>query len=119
MVPMDQEVRRAVVAALVRPSDSSDYQYRADAGVAMAGFAEMPEAVQPLAQLLLDAADTFVTWATALALLRRKNLTGLTLVTRVLADADDQHTGRVVDAVRDVFMIYASERDAAVRYVTC
>ena len=112
---MDQEARRAVVAALVRLAGSSDYQDRADAGVAMAGFAEMPEAIQPLSQFLLDAADTFVTWATAEALLRRKDLTGLTLVARALADADDNHAGWIVAAVRDVFMIYASERAAAVR----
>src|SRR4051812_42960816 len=62
MAFMDNDARRAVVAALTRLAESRDYQDRADAGRAMAAFGETPEAKQPLRQLLLDPADTFVTF---------------------------------------------------------
>lgn len=40
---MDNGARRAVVATLLRLANSADYRDRADAGQAMAIFAEMPE----------------------------------------------------------------------------
>ncbi|GAA0716264.1 hypothetical protein GCM10010199_17710 [Dactylosporangium roseum] len=115
MTGMDVEARRAVVAALLRLAGSGAYQDRADAGRALASFAEMPESAQPLRRLLLDADDTFVTLVTADALLRRKDPAGLALVARALADADDNHADWIFTAVQNVYMIYASERDAAVR----
>lgn len=112
---MDAEARRAVVTALLRLADSGAYQDRADAGRALASFAETPEAMQPLRRLLLDAGDTFVALVTAEALLRRQDPTGLALVARALMDADDNHADWIATAVQSVYMIYASERDAAVR----
>ncbi|MGI5175866.1 hypothetical protein ACQEVZ_05985 [Dactylosporangium sp. CA-152071] len=98
---MDTGARRAVVAALMRLAGSSGYRDRADAGAALANFAEMPEAARPLQQLLPDASDTFVTLVTADALLRRKDSVGLALVVRALADADDQHAQWIHSAVRN------------------
>ncbi|MEU5554299.1 hypothetical protein ABZ738_31460 [Micromonospora sp. NPDC047793] len=115
MTGMDVEARRAVVVALLGLAGSGAYQDRADAGRALASFAEMPESAQPLRRLLLDADDTFVTLVTADALLRRKDLAGLALVAGALADADDNCADWIFTAVQDVYMIYASERDAAVR----
>ncbi|MEV6692740.1 hypothetical protein AB0M35_14845 [Micromonospora sp. NPDC051196] len=48
---MDVEARRAVVVALLRLAGSGAYQDRADAGRALAGFAEMPESAKPLRRL--------------------------------------------------------------------
>ena len=115
MVGMDVEARRAAVAALLRLAGSSAYQDRADAGRALASFAEMSEAMQPLRRLLLDAGNTFVTLVTADALLRRSDPAGLALVARALTDADDNHADWIATAVQNVYMIYANERDAAVR----
>jgi hypothetical protein len=117
MAPMDNEARRAAVATLVRLADSADYRDRANAGVALASFVEMPETRQPLQRLLLNAADTFVTRVTADALLRREDGAGLATVAQALASADDNHADWIHAAVHDVFTIYASQRDAAAR--TC
>jgi hypothetical protein len=115
MATMSDEIRRAVVAALLPLADSADYRDRADAGRAMASFAEMAEARQPLRQLLHDAADTFVTRTTAEALLRRQDAIGLAAVASAMASADDNHADWIRTAVCDVFTIYAHERDTAVR----
>jgi hypothetical protein len=49
MVPsMNNEVRHIVVGALLPLAGSGEYQDRADAGRALAIFAELPEARQPL-----------------------------------------------------------------------
>ncbi|WP_232534035.1 hypothetical protein [Plantactinospora sp. KBS50] len=115
MTGVDAEARRAVVVALLGLAGSGAYQDRADAGRALASFAEMPGSAQPLRRLLLDADDTFVTLVTADALLRRRDLVGLALVAGALADADDNRADWIFTAVQDVYMIYAGERDAAVR----
>jgi hypothetical protein len=115
MTGMDVDARHDVVVALLRLAGSRAYQDRADAGRALASFAEMPESAQPLHRLLLDADDTFVTLMTAEALLRRKDPAGLALVARALADADDSHADWISTAVHNMYMIYASERDAAIR----
>jgi hypothetical protein len=117
MAPMNKESRRAVVANLLQLADSPDYQDRADAGRAMASFVEMPETRVALQQLLLDADDTFVTRVTAEALLQRHDAPGLAAVAQALASADANHGDWLHTAIVDVFMIYASERDVAVR--TC
>lgn len=114
---MDTETRRAVVAVLSRLAGSADYRDRADAGQAMARFVDLPEARQPLQVLLLDAADTSVTQMTAEALLRREDTDGLAAVARALASADANHADWIHTAVDDVFTVYASQRDTAVR--TC
>ncbi|MEU4424388.1 hypothetical protein AB0F81_27530 [Actinoplanes sp. NPDC024001] len=112
---MDIETRRAVVEELSRLAGSADYRDRADAGQAMARFVDMPEASQPLQGLLLDAADTFVTHATAEALLRREDAEGLTTVVRALASAGANHADWIYSAAHHVFEIYANQRDTAVQ----
>jgi hypothetical protein len=74
---MNDEARRAAVIALIGLARSRDYRDRADAGRALASFAETPEAQGPLLELVLDAGDTFVTRVTAEALLRRQDTVGL------------------------------------------
>jgi hypothetical protein len=112
---MSDEARRAVVAALMRLAGSPDYHDRADAGRGLASFAEAAEALMPLLKLVLDADDTFVTRATAEALLRRQDKVGLTVVASALAVADPNHADWIQTAVLDVFSVFSTERDAAVR----
>jgi hypothetical protein len=112
---MDHEARWAVVAALVGLAGSPDYRDRADAGRSLAGFAAAEEAREPLLELLLDAADTFVTRVTAEALLRRQDEAGLALVASAMAEADFNHVEWMRTAVMDVFAIFARDRDAALR----
>ncbi|TDU91337.1 hypothetical protein EV138_4942 [Kribbella voronezhensis] len=63
--------------------------------------------------LVLDAGDTFVTVATAEALLRRQDLAGFAIVAEVLGLADFQHRTYIDQAVTAVFLVFASERDRA------
>ncbi|WP_128977399.1 hypothetical protein [Streptomyces roseicoloratus] len=94
---------------------SSDFGDRADAGRGLAGFAEMEEAVGPLLELVLDREDTFVTRVTAQALLRRQDRAGLRVVASALAVASPNHGDWIHTAILDVFAVYASDRDDAVR----
>lgn len=112
---MDEEARRAVVVALIRLAESSDYRDRADAGRALATFADRPEAKAPLLDLVLDAGNTFVTRATAEALLRRQDSAGLATIASALATADPNHADWIHTAVLDVFSVFTRDRDAALR----
>ncbi|WP_082598697.1 MULTISPECIES: hypothetical protein [unclassified Kitasatospora] len=94
---------------------SPDYRDRADAGHGLAGFAEMPEAVRPLLELVLDPDDTFVTLVTARAVLRRKDRAGLRIVASALATADENRSDWIHTAIVDVFGIFAIDRDDAMR----
>ncbi|WP_371515365.1 hypothetical protein [Kitasatospora sp. NBC_01300] len=112
---MDGNARQAAVAALAELGRGRDYRDRADAGRALAGFAELPEACGPLLALVLDADDTFVTRATTQALLRRNDPAGLTVVASAPAVADDNHGDWIHTAVVDVFGVFADDRDDALR----
>ncbi|MGO4649129.1 hypothetical protein AB4305_29910 [Nocardia sp. 2YAB30] len=112
---MSNQVRGLVVAGLIRLAGSPDYQDRADAGRCLANFAEMPETSGPLLGLLLDTCDTFVTRATAEALLRRQDMVGFAAVASGLAAADPNHADWIHTAVLDVFGVFSRDRDAAVR----
>ncbi|MBD0669438.1 hypothetical protein BU198_01575 [Streptomyces sp. CBMA156] len=112
---MDRELRFAVVVALGKLGRSDDYRDRADAGHGLAAFAEMPEAVGPLLELVLDPGDTHVTRVTAKALLRRRDRAGLATVASALAVADPIHEDWIHTAVFDVFGIFAGDRDDALR----
>ena len=112
---MSTEARRVAVVALTRLADSPDHVDRADAGRSLASFAELPEATAPLLALVLDADDTFVTRATAEALLRRHDSAGLGVVAAALAEADPNHADWIQTAVHDVFAVFARDRDAALR----
>lgn len=112
---MSIEARRAAVAALVRLAESADYHNRTDAGRSLASFAEMPEAKGPLLDLVLDAGDTFVTHATATALLQRHDPAGLAVIASALAIADPNHADWIHSAVCDVLKVFSQDRDAAAR----
>ncbi|GAB3799771.1 hypothetical protein [Micromonospora zhanjiangensis] len=107
--------RRAAVVALLGVAESSEFRERADAGRALASFAELPAAQEGLLELVLDTADTFVTRETAEALLRRRDGAGLAIVAKALATADFQHMSRIHAAVLAVFGVFATDRDDAVR----
>lgn len=109
------KARRAAVAALIELAGSANYRDRADAGRSLASFAEVPAAARTLLGLVLDAGDTFVTRVTAEALLRRHDTVGLAVVAAALTVADDNHADWIHTAVLDVFLVFARERDAAVR----
>ncbi|MGW0854253.1 hypothetical protein [Streptomyces sp. NPDC002690] len=112
---MDSELRRAVVVTLGELGRSDDWRDRADAGHGLAGFAEIPESVEPLRGLLLDPGDTFVTRRTAEGLLRRKDRVGLAMVASALAVADDHHADHIHDAILAVFGIFSDDLDRALR----
>ncbi|MFE1949841.1 hypothetical protein ACFW9D_05165 [Streptomyces sp. NPDC059524] len=112
---MDVDLRRAVVVTLRELGRSDDWRDRADAGHGLAGLAEMPEAVDPLLELVLDTGDTYVTRRTAEALLRRKDKTGLAIVASALAVADDNHADWIHTAVVDVFSIFWNDLDEGLR----
>lgn len=111
---VDNDGRLAAATALIRLADSLDYRDRADAGRALASFADVPETRVALLRLVLDADDTFVTHATTGALLGRRDATGLAIVATALATADFQHVNWIYTAVVDVFGIFATHRDSAV-----
>jgi hypothetical protein len=84
-----QGTRTAVVEHLNALARSDDFQDRAAAGRALAVFADVPAAQEPLLALVLDAHDTYVTRTAAEALLRRQDGVGYRLVSRAIARADD------------------------------
>ncbi|MEU8431607.1 hypothetical protein AB0F18_01625 [Streptomyces sp. NPDC029216] len=112
---MELDLRRAAVTALGELARSEDWRDRADAGHGLAGFAEMPEALGPLRELVLDRGDTFVTRHTAQALLRRRDRAGLSAVAAALAVADPNHGDWIDTAVADVFGFPFAELDEALR----
>ncbi|MFD4690918.1 hypothetical protein [Streptomyces sp. NPDC058463] len=112
---MDVDLRRAAVEALAELGRSDDWRDRADAGHSLAGFAEMPQAVEPLLGLVLDPGDTFVTRRTAEGLVRRKDRAGLTIVASALAVANDNYADWIHTAVVDVFSIFSDDLDEALR----
>lgn len=86
--PGNDDARITAVDALAALARSIDVRDRADAGHALAAFAEMAEAQAVLTVLLLDDENTFVTLTTAEALLRRKDTHGLAAVAAAFATAD-------------------------------
>ncbi|MFD9369202.1 hypothetical protein ACFWA6_16090 [Streptomyces sp. NPDC060020] len=112
---VDSALRYASVMVLIELARSRDYRDRADAGRALAGLAERPEAVGPLQELVLDTGDTFVTRVTAQALLRRNDVVGLSIVASALSAADANHCDWICTAIMDVLGIFSSDRDDAMR----
>jgi hypothetical protein len=110
---VSDDLRQAAVTALAALATSPDHRDRADAGRALAGFAELPGVPELLLHLVLDADDTFVTLHTAAALLRRHDRIGLAVVARGLARAEPDQAEWIGTALRDVLCVFAVERDAA------
>ncbi len=111
----DTDRRHAAFAALRELGRSHDYRDRADAGHGLARFADMPEALGPLLDLVLDSDDTLVTRVTAEAVLRRKDRIGLTIVASAMAVASPNHSDWIHTAIVDVFGIFSEDRDNALR----
>ncbi|HEY7595443.1 MAG TPA: hypothetical protein VH969_19990 [Actinophytocola sp.] len=107
--------RHVVIDPLVTLASSLDYRDRADAGRCLAVFADIAQVRESLVALVLDTRDTYVTRATAEAVLRRRDKAGYVVVARALAASNDDQLAWIRTAATDVFGIYASERDAAVR----
>jgi hypothetical protein len=107
------DVRLAAVPPLIALARSADHVHRAEAGRALAVFADVPGARAPLAALLLDARDTFVTVVTAEALFRRVDRHGFALVAAARAVADDGHADWLHTAMTGVFGVFGTDRDAA------
>ena len=107
--------RHAVVVSLTALARSADYRDRADAGRALAVFADVQQAREPLLALVLDPDDTFVTLATADALLRRQDSAGYAVISRALAAAHDNTSDWIHTAIGEVFVVYGRERDTAAR----
>ncbi|QKW23785.1 hypothetical protein HUT16_35975 [Kitasatospora sp. NA04385] len=112
---MDAGLREACVPALAALAGSEDYADRADAGRALAGFAELPAAARTLTALLADPRDTYVTLDTARALLRRGDRAATAILAAALADLDVQHEQYVCDAVREVLGVFPEDHARAVR----
>lgn len=112
---MSSDARRRVVDTLTELSLSTDWRDRADAGRALASFAELTQAQRPLQRLLLDPADTFVTHATAEALSRRKDATGVITLAQALGTADPEQIDHISDAVITALAIFAEDRDSTVQ----
>lgn len=112
---MNSDLRYAAVAALIGLARSRDHRDRADAGRSLAPFAEIPQAAAALHGLVLDPDDTYVTRATAEALLRRNDPAGLTIVAAALAVADANHADWICEATSDALGVFADDRDEAVR----
>lgn len=74
-------------------------QFRAAAGVLLAGAADLEDAADTLVALLLDPEDTYVTSETAWALIDRGDIQGLRLIARAYAQADDSTVNWLSDAV--------------------
>jgi hypothetical protein len=110
---VSDDLRQAAATALAALATSPDHRDRADAGRALAGFAERPGAQELLLQLVLDAEDTFVTLHTAAALLRRHDRIGLAVVARALARGEPDQAEWIGTALREVLCVFAVERDAA------
>ncbi|GAB3277637.1 hypothetical protein [Kineosporia babensis] len=111
---MGRQYREQAAQALILLAARGDYRDRADAGAALARFAALPQTWEPLLALVLDAEDTAVTLEVAEALLRRRDVCGLRLVARALAQADEGRSNWIHTAVIEVFGVSAAERDAAV-----
>jgi hypothetical protein len=111
---VNQAQRHAVIVSLVALATSDDYRDRADAGPALANFAQAEESREILHRLVLDTDDTFVTLVTTEALLRRQDTVGISIVADALVTADFQRLTYIHDAIRTVFGIFAYERDQAV-----
>ncbi|WP_234365276.1 hypothetical protein [Streptomyces sp. RTd22] len=85
------------------PSNGS-WSQRARAGRDLASFADVPEAAEALAGLLLDAEDTAVTRRTAEALTRAGTVAAVRLIARAVAEADDNHADWLQTGVQDALV---------------
>ncbi len=94
------------MTALIGLARSPHWRDRADAGHGLVRFAEVRAAREVLLELVLDAADTAVTDATAEALLRRGDAAGLAVVCAATAAADDEQRDHLFSVLSDVVGVF-------------
>lgn len=102
-----QGLRDAIAAA-----DSPDWSERAAAGRHLAAAPQIESVAGVLHRLLLDAQDTGVTSDTAMALLARRDASGLRAVLAARAVASDQGTADQLAAELDCDPRWATGQDA-------
>ena len=112
-----RDARHSAVVSLITLARSADFRDRADAGRALAVFADVKQARESLLRLVLDPHDTLITRVTTEALLRRHDMAGCAVVSHALAVADDNHSDWIHTAIADVMGVHGRDRNAAVR--TC
>jgi hypothetical protein len=113
-VDHDEESGAVVVEGLqdtLAEASSSSWARRAQAGGALAPFAEIPEAAEVLKALLLDGQDTAVTRQTAQALIRAGTVAAAEILAQAVAGADDSHTDWIQTGVDDALAKGARVRD--------
>ncbi|MEV4639210.1 hypothetical protein AB0J80_17830 [Actinoplanes sp. NPDC049548] len=89
------------LAAAISAASSPDWRARAQAGQDLARHADRDDVADRLLALLLDAQDTAVTDATAGAVLQRGDVTGVRLLARAVAAADDEHLDHLSAAIAE------------------
>ncbi|MFD5764799.1 hypothetical protein ACFWIN_03105 [Streptomyces sp. NPDC127049] len=104
--------REAELQAALDEASSPEWARRARAGRDLAAFADVPEAAEVLARLLMDADDTAVTRWTAEALAGVGTVDAVRLVARAIAEADCLRADWLETGVHD--MLVASDGGAAV-----
>ncbi|MCX4430234.1 hypothetical protein [Streptomyces mirabilis] len=90
-------------AALAEASSPS-WTQRVRAGRDLAPFADVPEAAEVLAGLLLDVEDTAVTRRTAEALTRVGTVAAVRLIALAVAEADGDHADWLQTGVHDALV---------------
>jgi len=90
--------------AALAEAGSPSWSRRARAGRDLASFADVPEAAEALARLLLDAEDTAVTRQMAEALTRVGTVAAVRLIARAVAEADDNHADWLQTGVQDALV---------------
>ncbi|MGW3267299.1 HEAT repeat domain-containing protein [Streptomyces sp. NPDC001056] len=114
----EKETTNALRAALAE-AGSASWSRRARAGRDLARSAEVPEAAEALARLLLDAADTAVTRRTAEALVRAGTVDALRLLARAVPEADDNQADWLRTGMWDALAGAGGEPDAAAVAAVC
>ncbi|MGW3932050.1 HEAT repeat domain-containing protein [Streptomyces microflavus] len=95
-----RETTKGLAAALSEAS-SPTWTRRVRAGRDLAAFADVPEAAEALAGLLLDVDDTAVTRQTAEALTRVGTVAAIKLIARAITEADDNRADWLQTGVHD------------------
>ncbi|MFG2454743.1 hypothetical protein ACGFSG_35835 [Streptomyces sp. NPDC048512] len=90
--------------AALADASSPSWAQRVRAGADLAVFADVPEAAEALAGLLLDVEDTVVTRRTAEALVRVGKVAAVRLVALAVAEADDNQADWLQTGMHDALV---------------
>ncbi|MDX2976813.1 HEAT repeat domain-containing protein [Streptomyces microflavus] len=92
------------LAATLSEASSRTWTRRVRAGRDLASSADVAEAAEALARLLLDVDDTAVTRQTAEALTRVGTVAAMKLIARAITEADDNRADWLQTGVHDALM---------------